>query len=251
MGEREEGSHRGRRDGGPRRRRPRREPGRGTGERPGPCWRPHRPPGRRFCSDAPLRGVLAPAPGPAASACASWLVGSTCWARAAAGSTDHGAAGAGGESSGAHRPVGPGAPRADGERGLALGDTREVGVLRVGLQATRGVPDFAPPPAALPQVRRLPSVSRRAGLLPWRFSDTSVCPSCLGHGSGKTRGGSSAKGRPPRPPPPRPFTRRTCASLSEPNDESGANVDASKMWRDDREQFCRVARQLAQKSLGL
>ncbi|KAF0884281.1 UB2G2 enzyme, partial [Crocuta crocuta] len=39
--------------------------------------------------------------------------------------------------------------------------------------------------------------------------------------------------------------------LAEPNDESGANVDASKMWRDDREQFCRVARQLAQKSLGL
>uniref|UniRef100_A0A8C9KMC2 Ubiquitin conjugating enzyme E2 G2 n=1 Tax=Panthera tigris altaica TaxID=74533 RepID=A0A8C9KMC2_PANTA len=42
-----------------------------------------------------------------------------------------------------------------------------------------------------------------------------------------------------------------CPSLAEPNDESGANVDASKMWRDDREQFCRVARQLAQKSLGL
>ncbi|OCT61299.1 hypothetical protein XELAEV_18047324mg [Xenopus laevis] len=25
--------------------------------------------------------------------------------------------------------------------------------------------------------------------------------------------------------------------LAEPNDESGANVDASKMWREDREQF--------------
>ena len=55
----------------------------------------------------------------------------------------------------------------------------------------------------------------------------------------------------PGPCPWRPFTRSACPSLSEPNDESGANVDASKMWRDDREQFCRVARQLAQKSLGL
>lgn len=41
------------------------------------------------------------------------------------------------------------------------------------------------------------------------------------------------------------------ASLSEPNDESGANVDASKMWRDDREQFYKIARQTVQKSLGL
>lgn len=39
--------------------------------------------------------------------------------------------------------------------------------------------------------------------------------------------------------------------LSEPNDESGANVDASKMWRDDREQFYRIAKQIVQKSLGL
>ncbi|XP_073087339.1 ubiquitin-conjugating enzyme E2 G2 isoform X1 [Manis javanica] len=39
--------------------------------------------------------------------------------------------------------------------------------------------------------------------------------------------------------------------LAEPNDESGANVDASKMWRDDREQFCRIAKQIVQKSLGL
>ena len=39
--------------------------------------------------------------------------------------------------------------------------------------------------------------------------------------------------------------------LSEPNDESGANVDASKMWRDDREQFYKVAKQIVQKSLGL
>uniref|UniRef100_A0AAA9T6K2 Ubiquitin-conjugating enzyme E2 G2 n=1 Tax=Bos taurus TaxID=9913 RepID=A0AAA9T6K2_BOVIN len=39
--------------------------------------------------------------------------------------------------------------------------------------------------------------------------------------------------------------------LAEPNDESGANVDASKMWRDDREQFYKVAKQIVQKSLGL
>ncbi|XP_063789148.1 ubiquitin-conjugating enzyme E2 G2 isoform X1 [Pseudophryne corroboree] len=39
--------------------------------------------------------------------------------------------------------------------------------------------------------------------------------------------------------------------LAEPNDESGANVDASKMWREDREQFNRIARQTVQKSLGL
>lgn len=41
------------------------------------------------------------------------------------------------------------------------------------------------------------------------------------------------------------------ACLSEPNDESGANVDASKMWRDDREQFYKIAKQIVQKSLGL
>ncbi|KAG8505759.1 Ubiquitin-conjugating enzyme E2 G2 [Galemys pyrenaicus] len=39
--------------------------------------------------------------------------------------------------------------------------------------------------------------------------------------------------------------------LAEPNDESGANVDASKMWRDDREQFQQVARRLVRESLGL
>nr|XP_006125581.1 ubiquitin-conjugating enzyme E2 G2 [Pelodiscus sinensis] len=39
--------------------------------------------------------------------------------------------------------------------------------------------------------------------------------------------------------------------LAEPNDESGANVDASKMWREDRDQFSRIAKQLVQKSLGL
>ncbi|XP_074234870.1 ubiquitin-conjugating enzyme E2 G2 isoform X5 [Camelus bactrianus] len=40
-------------------------------------------------------------------------------------------------------------------------------------------------------------------------------------------------------------------AVGEPNDESGANVDASKMWRDDREQFYKVAKQIVQKSLGL
>lgn len=39
--------------------------------------------------------------------------------------------------------------------------------------------------------------------------------------------------------------------ISEPNDESGANVDASKMWREDREQFNKIAKQIVQKSLGL
>uniref|UniRef100_A0A674HRT2 Ubiquitin-conjugating enzyme E2 G2 n=4 Tax=Archelosauria TaxID=1329799 RepID=A0A674HRT2_TAEGU len=39
--------------------------------------------------------------------------------------------------------------------------------------------------------------------------------------------------------------------LAEPNDESGANVDASKMWREDREQFNKIAKQIVQKSLGL
>ncbi|KAJ8405354.1 hypothetical protein AAFF_G00318270 [Aldrovandia affinis] len=39
--------------------------------------------------------------------------------------------------------------------------------------------------------------------------------------------------------------------LAEPNDESGANVDASKMWREDREQFYILAQQIVRKSLGL
>ena len=38
---------------------------------------------------------------------------------------------------------------------------------------------------------------------------------------------------------------------AEPNDESGANVDASKMWREDREQFYSLAQQIVRKSLGL
>ncbi|RMX39412.1 hypothetical protein pdam_00005996 [Pocillopora damicornis] len=39
--------------------------------------------------------------------------------------------------------------------------------------------------------------------------------------------------------------------LAEPNDESGANVDASKMWRENREKFNEIARQIVKKSLGL
>ncbi|XP_074629469.1 ubiquitin-conjugating enzyme E2 G2-like isoform X2 [Acropora palmata] len=39
--------------------------------------------------------------------------------------------------------------------------------------------------------------------------------------------------------------------LAEPNDESGANVDASKMWRDNREKFNEIARDIVKKSLGL
>jgi len=38
--------------------------------------------------------------------------------------------------------------------------------------------------------------------------------------------------------------------LAEPNDESGANIDASKMWRDDRDKFNRIAEQVAARSLG-
>ncbi|KAJ1955857.1 ubiquitin-conjugating enzyme [Linderina pennispora] len=39
--------------------------------------------------------------------------------------------------------------------------------------------------------------------------------------------------------------------IAEPNDESGANVDASKMWRDDREQYNAIVEDIVQKSLGL
>lgn len=37
----------------------------------------------------------------------------------------------------------------------------------------------------------------------------------------------------------------------EPNDESSANVDAAKMWRDDRDQFNRIAERLVRKTLNL
>ncbi|KAG0233236.1 Ubiquitin-conjugating enzyme E2 G2 [Actinomortierella wolfii] len=39
--------------------------------------------------------------------------------------------------------------------------------------------------------------------------------------------------------------------LAEPNDESGANIDASKMWRTDRKQFDAIVRQTIRESLGL
>eukprot|EP00047_Mylnosiga_fluctuans_P013926 m.34221 g.34221 ORF g.34221 m.34221 type:complete len:166 (-) comp5190_c0_seq1:141-638(-) len=39
--------------------------------------------------------------------------------------------------------------------------------------------------------------------------------------------------------------------LAEPNDESGANLDAAKMWREDRERFKRIAHRTVQQSLGL
>merc|ERR1712183_237760 len=39
--------------------------------------------------------------------------------------------------------------------------------------------------------------------------------------------------------------------LAEPNDESSANIDASKMYRDDRDTFNRITQDTVQKSLGL
>lgn len=39
--------------------------------------------------------------------------------------------------------------------------------------------------------------------------------------------------------------------LAEPNDESGANIDASKMWRDDRAQFEKIVAQNVRDTLGL
>ncbi|XP_014598752.1 PREDICTED: ubiquitin-conjugating enzyme E2 G2 isoform X2 [Polistes canadensis] len=39
--------------------------------------------------------------------------------------------------------------------------------------------------------------------------------------------------------------------LAEPNDESGANVDAAKMWREDRSEFERIAQKLVRKTLGI
>ena len=37
----------------------------------------------------------------------------------------------------------------------------------------------------------------------------------------------------------------------EPNDESAANVDAAKTWRDDRKKFNEIAERTVRKSLGL
>lgn len=39
--------------------------------------------------------------------------------------------------------------------------------------------------------------------------------------------------------------------LAEPNDESGANVDAAKMWREDRKEFNKIAEELVRKTLGI
>eukprot|EP00013_Stygamoeba_regulata_P000058 CAMPEP_0177630912 /NCGR_PEP_ID=MMETSP0447-20121125/1469_1 /TAXON_ID=0 /ORGANISM="Stygamoeba regulata, Strain BSH-02190019" /LENGTH=160 /DNA_ID=CAMNT_0019132361 /DNA_START=298 /DNA_END=780 /DNA_ORIENTATION=+ len=39
--------------------------------------------------------------------------------------------------------------------------------------------------------------------------------------------------------------------LAEPNDESGANIEASKMWRTDRAEFERTVRETVKKSLNL
>lgn len=39
--------------------------------------------------------------------------------------------------------------------------------------------------------------------------------------------------------------------ISEPNDESGANVDAAIMWREQREEFNKIAKRIVRKTLGL
>jgi len=39
--------------------------------------------------------------------------------------------------------------------------------------------------------------------------------------------------------------------LAEPNDESPANVDAARMWRENRKEYERVIRQNVRKGLGL
>ncbi|KXN73924.1 ubiquitin-conjugating enzyme [Conidiobolus coronatus NRRL 28638] len=39
--------------------------------------------------------------------------------------------------------------------------------------------------------------------------------------------------------------------LAEPNDESGANIDACKVWRDDREKYDEIVRKNTLKTLGL
>lgn len=37
----------------------------------------------------------------------------------------------------------------------------------------------------------------------------------------------------------------------EPNDESGANVDAAKMWRENRKEFNDIAEKLVRQTLGI
>nr|CAI5837076.1 unnamed protein product [Callosobruchus analis] len=39
--------------------------------------------------------------------------------------------------------------------------------------------------------------------------------------------------------------------LAEPNDESGANVDAAKMWRENREEFNKIAEKIVRRTLGI
>ncbi len=39
--------------------------------------------------------------------------------------------------------------------------------------------------------------------------------------------------------------------LAEPNDESGANIEASKLWREDRTRFNQIVKNLVKESLGL
>lgn len=39
--------------------------------------------------------------------------------------------------------------------------------------------------------------------------------------------------------------------ITEPNDESAANVDAAKTWRDNREKFMEIAHRTVKQSLGL
>jgi ubiquitin-conjugating enzyme E2 G2 len=39
--------------------------------------------------------------------------------------------------------------------------------------------------------------------------------------------------------------------LAEPNDESGANIEACKVWRNDRARFDAMVKDCVKKSLGL
>lgn len=39
--------------------------------------------------------------------------------------------------------------------------------------------------------------------------------------------------------------------LAEPNVESGANVDAAKMWRENRDEFNEIAEKLVRRTLGI
>ena len=46
-------------------------------------------------------------------------------------------------------------------------------------------------------------------------------------------------------------SNKTILPSAEPNPESGANVDACKMWRDNREQFLVEADKAVRRTLGL